>query len=157
MADVDIFIEVLPQGPVRKCRRYYIYRLECARKGGGLHRRGGAGYRDGCSGQRIALTAMLEALGRMARPGRIRLHSGCREISGTAWQGWLPGWMEGGFLTAGGRPVANGDLWERLGGMLAAHSLTVEGDGYDGQDGMLRRLEEYMKEKEGGTGADEAR
>lgn len=72
MADVDIFIEVLPQGPVRKCRRYYIYRLECARKGGGLHRRGGAGYRDGCSGQRIALTAMLEALGRMARPGRIQ-------------------------------------------------------------------------------------
>ena len=67
----------------------------------------------------MAAIAGLEAL---REPCRVDLHTDSRYVQQGVSE-WLAGWMRRGWKTAGGDPVKNRDLWERLHAASVRHKL----------------------------------
>jgi len=62
---------------------------------------------------RMELRAVIEALGALKRPVRVRLHTDSTYVH----QGiskWIHGWKRNGWRTASKEPVKNADLWREL-------------------------------------------
>ncbi|MBL8245996.1 MAG: ribonuclease HI [Rhodanobacteraceae bacterium] len=62
---------------------------------------------------------VLEAL---KRGCRVHLHTDSQYVC-KGIQEWLPNWIRRGWKTAGGKPVLNRDLWERLAAQVARHQV----------------------------------
>lgn len=71
---------------------------------------------------RMALTGAIEALEALNKPNQhVVLVSGSKYlVEGISRVGE---WKAAGWKTAGGKPVQNQDLWERLAGLLSQHRL----------------------------------
>ena len=71
---------------------------------------------------RMELMAAIVALETLTRPCEVVLHTDSQYVR----QGitlWLPNWVRRGWKTAGGDPVKNRDLWERLHEACRRHSI----------------------------------
>lgn len=71
---------------------------------------------------RMELMAAIRALESLKRPCRVRLVTDSRYLQQGITE-WLPNWKRRGWRTAGRKPVANVDLWQRLDEALARHRV----------------------------------
>ena len=88
----------------------------------GTHERELSGGETHTTNNRMELMAAIAALEALTEPCAVQLHTDSRYVQ----QGigdWLPGWVRRGWKTAGGDPVKNRDLWERLHAAAARHTV----------------------------------
>ena len=71
---------------------------------------------------RMELTAVIEALDALKRPGHIVLHTDSQYVMKGMTE-WIRGWKAKGWRTAAREPVKNVDLWKRLDEAAARHQI----------------------------------
>jgi ribonuclease HI len=87
---------------------------------------------------RMELRAVIEALGTLSRPCRVRLHTDSQYVQKGMTE-WLPGWKRRNWRTASGEAVKNADLWKALEAVAARHSIDwIWVRGHNGHDGNER-------------------
>ena len=70
---------------------------------------------------RMELMAALEGLRSVPEGSDVELVTDSSYLADAISKGWLDGWQRKGWRTAGRRPVANRDLWERMIAELGRH------------------------------------
>jgi len=102
------------------------------------HDREAHGGEPHTTNNRMELRAVIEALGLLSRPCRIRLHTDSQYVQKGMTE-WLPGWKRRNWRTAGGEAVKNADLWQALEAAAARHRVEwIWVRGHDGHDGNER-------------------
>lgn len=71
---------------------------------------------------RMELLAAIMALEALKGPCRVVLSTDSQYVQKGIGE-WLPNWIRRGWKTAGGDPVKNQDLWERLQAASAPHRI----------------------------------
>jgi len=71
---------------------------------------------------RMELMAAIVALETLTRPCEVVLHTDSQYVRQGITE-WMPGWVRRGWKTAGGDPVKNRDLWERLHAATGRHRI----------------------------------
>ncbi|WP_240099749.1 ribonuclease HI [Thermomonas flagellata] len=71
---------------------------------------------------RMELMAAIAALEALKEPCEVALSTDSQYLRQGITE-WLPGWRRRGWKTAGGEPVKNRDLWERLDAAAARHAV----------------------------------
>jgi len=72
---------------------------------------------------RMELMAAIAGLEALTEPCEVALHTDSRYVQQGIGE-WMPNWVRRGWKTAGGDPVKNRDLWERL--YAATHRHTID-------------------------------
>ena len=88
----------------------------------GEHRRELHGGAPGTTNNRMELTAVIEALAAVKRPSRLVVHTDSKYVKVGITE-WIGQWQRRGWKTAGGKPVKNLDLWQRLAELAAQHQI----------------------------------
>ncbi|MCC4587034.1 ribonuclease HI [Xanthomonas melonis] len=71
---------------------------------------------------RMELMAAIMALEALTEPCQIVLHTDSQYVRQGITE-WMSGWVRRGWKTAGGDPVKNRELWERLHAATQRHSI----------------------------------
>jgi ribonuclease HI len=71
---------------------------------------------------RMELMAAIRALESLKSPCVVTLHTDSQYVQKGIGE-WLPNWIRRGWKTAGGDPVKNKDLWERLQAAARPHQV----------------------------------
>ncbi|KLD71830.1 ribonuclease HI [Xanthomonas pisi] len=71
---------------------------------------------------RMELMAAIMALETLTEPCQIVLHTDSQYVRQGITE-WISGWVRRGWKTAGGDPVKNRELWERLHAATQRHSI----------------------------------
>lgn len=71
---------------------------------------------------RMELMAAIAALEALREPCDVVLHTDSQYVRQGILE-WMAGWIRRGWKTAGGDPVKNRDLWERLHAAAARHQV----------------------------------
>ena len=71
---------------------------------------------------RMELMAAIAALETLSRPCEVVLYTDSQYVRQGITQ-WINNWVRKGWKTAGGDPVKNRDLWERLHAATLRHSI----------------------------------
>lgn len=66
---------------------------------------------------RMELLAVINGLGALKRPCRVKLHSDSRYVVDGVTR-WMPNWKMRGWRTASNTPIKNCDLWQMLDALL---------------------------------------
>lgn len=74
---------------------------------------------------RMELLAAIHGIEALRRPSRVRLVTDSTYVRDGITR-WIAGWKRRGWRTAGGQPVKNVDLWQRLDEARAAHEVEWE-------------------------------
>ena len=100
---------------------------------GTLHEREfSAGYKK-TTNNRMELMAAIVGLEALTKPCEVTLISDSKYVTDAFNQNWIDGWLKKNWKTAGGKPVKNIDLWQRLLKAKEPHELTfVWVKGHDG-------------------------
>ncbi len=72
------------------------------------------------------LIAVIEALRRINRPGRVRILSESDYLVSCINNGWASRWQQSMWLNAKMKPVRNKELWQQLTTLLSVHRYIVE-------------------------------
>ena len=72
---------------------------------------------------RMELTAVIEALGRLREPCRVDLYSDSKYVIDALQKGWVYSWQKRGWIKADKKPALNRDLWEQLLPLLERHEV----------------------------------
>ncbi len=72
---------------------------------------------------RMELMAAISALEALARPSKITIVTDSAYVKNGITE-WISGWKRKGWRTAGGPPVKNVELWQRLDSAQARHTVT---------------------------------
>lgn len=88
----------------------------------GGHERELAGGEAHTTNNRMEMMAAVAALETLKRPCAVDLHTDSRYLQ-QGFSQWLAGWRRRGWRTAGGEPVKNQDLWQRLDAAAARHDV----------------------------------
>ena len=75
------------------------------------------------SNNRMDLRAAVESLGALKWPCRVKLYNANGYFIDGMTKGWARRWQEEGWTTAGGKPTAHSDLWEKLLALCAEHTV----------------------------------
>jgi len=81
-----------------------------------------AGAEAHTTNNRMELMAAIMALETLNEPCQIVLHTDSQYVRQGITE-WMPGWVRRQWKTAGGDPVKNRDLWERLHAAAQRHSI----------------------------------
>jgi ribonuclease HI len=74
----------------------------------------------------------------LTRPARLTIFTDSAYVKDGITR-WLAGWIRRGWKTAGGKPVKNAELWQRLSAAAARHEVSWEWvRGHAGEDGNER-------------------
>ena len=87
---------------------------------------------------RMAMTAVIKALGALETPCKVILRSDSQLITKGASM-WLPGWKAKGWRKAKGEEVENIDLWMEIDHLKTFHDITwkwVQGHKGDAMNGL---------------------
>ena len=71
---------------------------------------------------RMELMAAIAGLEALTEPCEVALHTDSRYVQQGIGE-WMPNWVKRGWKTAGGDPVKNRDLWERLHAAAGRHRI----------------------------------
>ena len=71
---------------------------------------------------RMELMAAIAGLEALTEPCEVALHTDSRYVQQGIGE-WMPNWVRRGWKTAGGDPVKNRDLWERLHAATLRHKI----------------------------------
>lgn len=71
---------------------------------------------------RMELTAVIEGLTALKRPCEVDLYLDSQYVRQGITE-WMPNWVRRHWKTAGGDPVKNRDLWERLHAAAGRHTI----------------------------------
>jgi ribonuclease HI len=115
------------------------------------------GAEDHTTNNRMELMAAIMALEALRRPSRVRLTTDSRYVKSGLTE-WLPSWKRRNWKTAGGKPVKNIDLWQRLDEAAARHDIRwhwVKGHSgdpdNDAVDALANRAIDEMLEQRAGS------
>lgn len=86
------------------------------------HEREVAGGEGHTTNNRMELMAAIMGLETLTEPCRIVLHTDSQYVRQGITE-WMPGWVRRQWKTAGGDPVKNRDLWERLHAASGRHAI----------------------------------
>ena len=81
-----------------------------------------AGGEPDTTNNRMELMAAIVALETLTENCEVTLHTDSQYFRQGITE-WMPGWVRRGWKTAGGDPVKNRDLWERLQAAAARHRV----------------------------------
>ncbi|MFZ5607353.1 MAG: ribonuclease HI [Pseudomonadota bacterium] len=81
-----------------------------------------AGGEPATTNNRMELMAAIAALEVLKEPCDVVLTTDSQYVRQGMTE-WMPGWLRRGWKTAGGEPVKNRDLWERLHAAAARHAV----------------------------------
>jgi ribonuclease HI len=81
-----------------------------------------AGGEPDTTNNRMELMGAIAALEALKSPCEVVLHTDSQYVKKGITE-WLPNWVRRGWKTAGGEPVKNRDLWERLSAASARHQV----------------------------------
>ena len=81
-----------------------------------------AGGEADTTNNRMELMAAIAGLEALTKPCRVDLYTDSQYVQKGIAE-WLPGWVRRGWRTAGGDPVKNQDLWQRLQAAAAPHAI----------------------------------
>ena len=81
-----------------------------------------AGGEADTTNNRMELMAAIAALGALKEACDATLHTDSQYVRQGITE-WMPNWIRRGWKTAGGDPVKNRDLWERLHAANAKHKV----------------------------------
>ncbi len=81
-----------------------------------------SGGEDETTNNRMELMAAIRALETLKRPSQVRLYTDSQYLKNGIGQ-WIHNWKRNGWKAAGGKPVKNRDLWERIDSALARHQV----------------------------------
>ena len=81
-----------------------------------------AGGETPTTNNRMELLAAIMALEALKQPCRVVLSTDSQYVQKGIAE-WLPNWVRRGWKTAGGTPVKNQDLWQRLHAAAAPHRI----------------------------------
>ena len=87
----------------------------------GVEREPSGGEAD-TTNNRMELMAAIAALESLREPCEVILHTDSQYVRQGILE-WMAGWIRRGWKTAGGAPVKNRDLWERLHQAAARHQV----------------------------------
>ena len=88
----------------------------------GAHERELAGAEAETTNNRMELMAAISALESLTEGCSVELYTDSQYVRQGIGE-WLPNWLRRGWKTAGGDPVKNRDLWERLQAASAPHTI----------------------------------
>lgn len=71
---------------------------------------------------RMEMQAVIEGLSALKKPSVVDLYSDSQYVL-NGLKDWLKGWKLKGWQTKDKKPIKNLDLWQRLDGMVQAHTL----------------------------------
>ncbi len=86
----------------------------------GTHERELSGGEIDTTNNRMELLAAISGLEALRKPCTVALTTDSQYVM-KGVQEWMPRWIARGWRTAGGDPVKNRDLWERLNAALVGH------------------------------------
>jgi ribonuclease HI len=86
------------------------------------HERELSGGEPDSTNNRMELMAAIVALETLLEPCEVVLFTDSQYVRQGITE-WMPGWVRRGWKTAGGDPVKNRDLWERLQAAAARHRI----------------------------------
>lgn len=122
----------------------------------GAHERELSGGEPATTNNRMELMAAISALEALTEACEVALHTDSRYVQQGISE-WLPNWLRRGWKTAGGDPVKNQDLWQRLHAASQPHRIDwrwVKGHAGDPDnervDGLARDAALVIKQQ--GTG-----
>ncbi len=122
----------------------------------GAHERELSGGEPATTNNRMELMAAISALEALTEACEVALHTDSRYVQQGISE-WLPNWLRRGWKTAGGDPVKNQDLWQRLHAATQPHRIDwrwVKGHAGDPDnervDGLARDAALVIKQQ--GTG-----
>ena len=81
-----------------------------------------SGYDPETTNNRMELLGAIAGLEALTRPCKVRLTTDSEYVKKGMTE-WLEGWIKRGWKTAGKKPVANRDLWERLHTLNQKHEV----------------------------------
>lgn len=79
-----------------------------------------SGAEPDTTNNRMELMAVIAGLEALTRPSELTIYTDSQYVQKGAEE-WMAGWKRRGWKTAGGEPVKNRDLWERLAAALERH------------------------------------
>jgi ribonuclease HI len=71
---------------------------------------------------RMELMAVIQGLGVLTRPSRVRITTDSQYVKNGITQ-WIHNWKRNGWKTAAKKPVKNVDLWQQLDQAVARHQV----------------------------------
>ena len=89
----------------------------------GEHRKEISGGEKATTNNRMELLGVISALELLKRPCEVTVYTDSQYIERAINEGWLRGWKAKGWKRKGGE-LKNIELWQRLDGLLAQHSVT---------------------------------
>ena len=81
-----------------------------------------SGGEDETTNNRMELTAAIQALESLKRPGKVALYTDSTYVRDGITK-WIHGWKRNGWRTSAKKPVKNEDLWRRLDAALEPHDV----------------------------------
>ena len=81
-----------------------------------------SGGENPTTNNRMELTAVIEALGALKKPCRVKLSTDSRYVMDGLTK-WVKGWQRNGWRTADKKPVKNVELWQALVAACAPHRI----------------------------------
>ncbi len=119
----------------------------------GAHERELAGAEAETTNNRMELMAAISALESLTEGCSVELYTDSQYVRQGIGE-WLPNWLRRGWKTAGGDPVKNRDLWERLQAATLRHRIAwhwVKGHSGDPDnervDALARAAAEGVRER----------
>ena len=71
---------------------------------------------------RMEMMAVIEALGALKRPVKVKLHTDSQYVIKGISE-WIFGWKKNGWRTSAKAPVKNADLWQKLDALRQTHQV----------------------------------
>ncbi len=119
----------------------------------GAHEREIAGAEADTTNNRMELMAAISALESLTEPCAVDLTTDSQYVR-QGIMDWMPNWIRRNWKTAGGDPVKNRDLWERLHAATTRHRIAwhwVKGHSGDPDnervDALARAAAESVRER----------
>jgi ribonuclease HI len=88
----------------------------------GMHHKELFGGEAQTTNNRMELTAVIEALGSLKRPCKVKLHTDSQYVK-NGISIWIHDWKRRGWRTADKKPVKNEDLWRKLDEAVQGHDI----------------------------------
>ena len=84
-----------------------------------------SGGQTDTTNNQMELTAVIKGLEALKRPVNLHIVTDSKYVMQGITQ-WMTGWKRNGWRTAGKKPVANRELWEKLDSLLSSHAVSWE-------------------------------